>query len=88
MRDLGQIGWKEGSYRRVESRECLSGVYIVEVVLTQSQDPQTESFLEWLDFTTTLVLVRESLFLFALLVLYPCCFHLDILYTPRPTMAL
>lgn len=33
MRGVGQSGQKEGSCGRVESRECLSGVYIAEVVL-------------------------------------------------------
>lgn len=50
--------------RTVDSRECLGGVLIAEVVLIQSQDPHTESCLEWLDSTTPLALVGENSLLF------------------------
>lgn len=38
----------------------VGGVLIADVVLIRSQDPHTESCLEWLDSTTPLVLVGEN----------------------------
>ena len=60
MKGPGQSSQKEGICGRVDSRECLSGVYVLEVVLIQSQDPQTGNCLEWLNSTAPLVLVEGS----------------------------